>query len=604
MTQPENTSLSDMRILELDSFEVPFPMSESQQERYRRRFLTLLVPEGSDDRGGSGYVCKVANPEGETFAMKRVLRPMRTPSMDEASYKRTVTAQTAAFRREFENQQRLSGLKGFPKLYGYGMAEGEPLIVMEWVEGETCKKAAGLRAVDPKGTRVEPVTVAKLGMALFDLIARFEYLDDSFAHRDISPNNIMLRTDEKSVSEQVESGEFDLCLIDFGSSTQVNLHQDPSFTRLTSVVRRATPEYAPPEMLTNDLPNLDRLRRSPLIDVYAISSVLYELLCGETPYRLGKLSEDPGSYYRYKLEHAIPLPSSMHIDLTPEQGIEGQPELIEAYRTLSSAGAVNTSQLIAAANVVDQQLGRILLKGLANEQDSRAQVWEMRGMLERFVDNYTDNIVRRYRGQMLLPFIDVNAVAPVQTQQISLGAPVRGQATVLRATGQAQFPTGAATQHLRSGGVGRTMTATPSSTPLVRDEVRTKRPITAPVIMTASLIAAVSIIVAGCISGIDASLTLFNKTVSGTIGAPMAVLFCIIPPLLSVPFYYLGESLGSKLLVGTCVLIALETAVLLLVHITDWTVYTAQPVAGVALASIAVFMTIGALWAIVIRRRS
>ena len=35
------------------------------------------------------------------------------------------------------NAIALSGLKGFPRLYGWGEVDGVPVIVMEWVEGET-----------------------------------------------------------------------------------------------------------------------------------------------------------------------------------------------------------------------------------------------------------------------------------------------------------------------------------------------------------------------------------------------------------------------------------------------------------------------------------
>ena len=60
------------------------------------------------------------------------------------------------------------------------------------------------------------------------------------------------------------------------------------------VWRNATPDYAPPEMLTRDVPGIDALRHSSAIDVYALCSVLYELYAGKTPYRLAEsLSASP-----------------------------------------------------------------------------------------------------------------------------------------------------------------------------------------------------------------------------------------------------------------------------------------------------------------------
>ena len=53
------------------------------------------------------------------------------------------------------------------------------------------------------------------------------------------------------------------------------------------MVRCATADYAPPEMLTVDLPDLTELRKSAKIDVYAAASVIFGLAGGSAPYDLG-----------------------------------------------------------------------------------------------------------------------------------------------------------------------------------------------------------------------------------------------------------------------------------------------------------------------------
>ena len=114
---------------------------------------------------------------------------------------------------------------------------------------------------------------------------------EGFVHRDISPANIMVRTARLPLDRQLAEGTFDLCLIDFGSSLALEPASavagtggKASFTERYATLRRATVAYAPPEMLTDDIPDLRALRMSPAIDVYAAASTVYELIAGIAPY--------------------------------------------------------------------------------------------------------------------------------------------------------------------------------------------------------------------------------------------------------------------------------------------------------------------------------
>lgn len=585
-----DSRIEGMQILELDSFEVPNPMTKAEQEKYRRRFLTLFVPPESESRrGGSGRVDKVRNAEGETFAMKRIAKVDRA-SVGEGRYERIMKAQREAFRKEFENQQRLSGLKGFPKLYGYGMVGDEPLIIMEWVEGETVGKSRDLRAADPKGRRVPPLVVAKLGAALFGLISRFEYLDDSFAHRDISPNNIMLRTGARSVAQQLEAEEFDLCLIDFGSATLLNGYRDPSFTVSTSVLRKATPEYAPPEMLTNDLPGLDKLRQSSLIDVYAIGSVLYEMLDGDTPYRLGKLACDPGSYYRYKTEHPVLQPVSLHADMTSVSSLSQQPRLAAVADRAIAQGDFDQARFVDAVNAVDQQLSLILMQAIEVDQERRPPAWKMKDMLERFAKNYGDNILRRYNGQKIVPFIDADSVSKRPERVIQLSAR-RGQSptTVLYAAG-AQ-PAGA-------GGTGM-VTSLPAGAgaDAAGGAASGRDGAVVPAVVAGAFIALVAIAFSVLAQGQPGTLHLFGKTFSGNVPFAVCLLGCLLPVGVSVPFYWLGEGSGQRLLSGAVAMVAVAAAVWWLVRSTDWVVPAVVPMWSLAIVAITCVSAVAAWFA-------
>ncbi|MDM8300677.1 WG repeat-containing protein [Collinsella tanakaei] len=275
-------------VVTFDTFDTAFPVQTGSESQTRRRFMTLLVPEdGERASGAMGYVCRARNVRGEQFALKRLRNVTAGGTWDN---ERITAGRIAAFREEYRNQLVLSHLKGFPGLYGYGTIDGSPAILMEWVEGKTLRSVRHALETEqgPHGPRVPARTVAALGIAVLDVLSVVEHLDQRLVHRDISPNNIMLRTRELSIEQQAESGAFDVCLIDFGSSRLVDPGGGSTFTMVTDVWRNGTPEYAAPEMLTHDIPGLDELRASPSIDIYALCSVLFELYAGHTPFRVSQ----------------------------------------------------------------------------------------------------------------------------------------------------------------------------------------------------------------------------------------------------------------------------------------------------------------------------
>ena len=89
----------------------------------------------------------------------------------------------------------------------------------------------------------------------------------------------MIRTGAQPVAEQVAAHRFDICLIDFGSSTLIEPEQATTFTRLSNTWRYGTDEYAAPEMLTRDVPISTKLRQSPSIDIYALCRRAVRAVC-------------------------------------------------------------------------------------------------------------------------------------------------------------------------------------------------------------------------------------------------------------------------------------------------------------------------------------
>ena len=115
-------------------------------------------------------------------------------------------------------------------------------------------------------------------------------------HRDIKPNNVLVSTlDDKSLAK----------VIDFGiaKATQARLTEKTLFTEFRQLI--GTPEYMSPEQAEG---GLDIDTRT---DVYALGVLLYELLCGTTPFAARELrSKAYGEMQRVIREVDPPKPST------------------------------------------------------------------------------------------------------------------------------------------------------------------------------------------------------------------------------------------------------------------------------------------------------
>lgn len=320
-------------LIVLDTFEPAVAFDPAHRDESRRRFSMFLV-HADADKGGTGVVQRATNTAGEVFAIKR-LRNL------DGSDERIAAGMRAVLFEEYRNQLTVSHLKGFPRVYGYGTSNGEPLIVMEWVEGSTLKHITPQLPHEGGGVRGD--VVAAIGVAVLSILNNVRHLDTGVAHRDISPRNIMIATSERSLQDQLATLDFDIRLIDFGSSTALN-PIDPTFTVRADVWRGGTPEYAPPEMLTHDIAGIETRRLSPTVDIYALSSVLYELYCGHTPFNLQALGT--ASPYRVKTETAFEMPR--------------------------------------ARTAADEALISIIVAGLAVDQEQRPSVEQMLDLLRRW----------------------------------------------------------------------------------------------------------------------------------------------------------------------------------------------------------------------------
>lgn len=299
-----------MQLIELEAFTALGKLDANQIPEARRRFMTLLAPSSAAMRkGGSGRILQVFNSFGQPFALKSLL--VNRDIDDEEQVRHLYSGLSRAFEEEYRAHALVSGIPGFPRLHGRGRYAGGPVILMEWVEGKTLMSTTPLLPAW-QGTKRDGRVVAALGAAVAATLLRARLARPGFAHRDISPRNIMLRTSGIPLERQIESLTFDAHLVDMGSSSMTAM----GLTSITMVglYRNGTPEYAPPEMLSSDMDDIDVLRKSPSIDSYALCSVLYELYAGHTPYRVLFNQVEKGlNPYKMKLGYA-PIPLEAHVD--------------------------------------------------------------------------------------------------------------------------------------------------------------------------------------------------------------------------------------------------------------------------------------------------
>ena len=126
-----------LRLARVDGFEPAIVLGQDELPAYLRRFTMLFADDATMRRGGIGRVTRAVNAQGEAVALKQLILPTRDEFDDDAAHEALVAKSKAAFREEYECHRALSGLKCFPRLYGWGEVDGVPAIVMEWVEGET-----------------------------------------------------------------------------------------------------------------------------------------------------------------------------------------------------------------------------------------------------------------------------------------------------------------------------------------------------------------------------------------------------------------------------------------------------------------------------------
>ena len=224
-------------------------------------------------RGSTGVVYKAFDPLVErAVAVKTISLDSQNP-----------LEYAGRLRREAKSIGRLEH-PNIVTLYDAGEFGQLFFLVMQFVEGET------LRQVLDRG---RALPLGEIRGLIRQVCTGLHYAHErGVVHRDIKPGNILISS---------EGPEGIVKLTDFGIASLVN--EGPT----TRTVVKGTAPYMSPEQATGR--PLDR--RS---DIFALGTVLYELIAGERPFR----GETPGGV-AYNIVHEAPVsPAHFRRDLHPE----------------------------------------------------------------------------------------------------------------------------------------------------------------------------------------------------------------------------------------------------------------------------------------------
>ncbi len=272
---------SDVRVVTFDRFTPAFVDPGLTAEGLQRKFGTFLLANARSNRS----VQLALSTDGNRYVLKSPLFANDGDTGGPLGKKHLEETLKLMLLEEYRNAQAVSNVKGFPYVYGIGSLRGFPVIVSEHISGTTLAEVLDRLPRNTEGRGMSSLIAANIVQAATKALLNAQCLDGAFVHRDLSPRNIIIKTDERPLGEQVGSGIFDIRLVDMGSATYC-LPTSPFATIKHGIWRFGTAEYAAPEMLTKDVEGIVSKRHSETIDTYALCSILYLLLTGGTPFSL------------------------------------------------------------------------------------------------------------------------------------------------------------------------------------------------------------------------------------------------------------------------------------------------------------------------------
>ncbi|MHA6512257.1 Stk1 family PASTA domain-containing Ser/Thr kinase [Tessaracoccus sp. Z1128] len=197
-------------------------------------------------------VAKVARGGMATVYRARDLRLSRAVAV---KVMRSDLGEDDEFAAKFDREARSAAVLSHPavvSVFDQGSSQGQPYIVMEFIDGETLRRVISREAPLPPDRALEIFEQVAAALACAH--------EAGVVHRDIKPENVMI-----TARGQIK-------VADFGLARQVG---SPQMTATGVLV--GTASYLPPELVTHSRPD----GRS---DVYSAGVMMFEMLTGRKPH--------------------------------------------------------------------------------------------------------------------------------------------------------------------------------------------------------------------------------------------------------------------------------------------------------------------------------
>lgn len=226
---------------------------------------------GQLGQGGMATVYKAYHAKLDRYVAIKVMHPA---FKDDGNF-------LARFEREAQIVAKLEHAHIVP-VYDYAEFEGQPYLVMKFIEGRTLKRILS----------AAPPTLQQILDILTPIASALTYAHkQGVLHRDIKPSNIVM--DNSNVPY----------LTDFGLA---RIAQAGESTMSADMIL-GTPQYISPEQARGEK-NLDYRT-----DLYSLGVILYEMVVGRVPFN----ADTPYAIVHDQIYSDLPLPSKLNPEVTP-----------------------------------------------------------------------------------------------------------------------------------------------------------------------------------------------------------------------------------------------------------------------------------------------
>jgi serine/threonine protein kinase len=292
--------------------------------------------------GGMAIIYKAYDTRLERDVAIKVIRTKAIPAQQhERLMKR--------FQREAKAQAQFNHPNIVP-VYDYGVHEGMPYLVMEYIPGGTLKERIS-----------GPVDVQQAVAWVLPIADALAYAhQQGIIHRDVKPSNILITQDNKPL------------LTDFGIAKVLEANEG---TLTATGMGVGTPEYMAPEQWRGETTEVS--------DQYALGVVLYELLTGQKPFT----AETPVAIALKQMKDPLTRPSQLVPGIPEEvekvifkalaRNPDDRYESMEAfYQALAGTISPDATSLISADRGVEKLNSHAAPpKGNRGSPDRRGRGW-------------------------------------------------------------------------------------------------------------------------------------------------------------------------------------------------------------------------------------